>query len=413
MMEWSPTGSANGASMRLDGAAFPIVRMHYNEAGDGGGLALFEQLLAREQPFVVVALGADPDHMQSGEERWQLSRWMKRHREPLHRLVKAMVYVEPQPALRFIAEAAAPVFDTVWGYPLLVAGSETEALPTAERLLAEDPPRSETQPDGRPTMPMNNLEILVSGASVAGLSAAYWLSHYGFKVTVVERAPQLRPGGQALDVRGAAAIEVAERMGILATIRARSTKLVGMSMVDATGMETFRSEERSLTGGRFDSPNVEILRDHLVDVLYDAVRERADFIFNDSIASLRQDDAGVDVSFVEAPLRRFDLVIGADGVRSNVRRLAFGPDEKFIRYLGSYIAVFSVPNFLGLDHWQVFCQDGEIGGGLLVMAKEDPARTYLGFNAAEPLDYDYRDIAAQKQLLTDRIAGAAGSSRSC
>ncbi len=60
-------------------------------------------------------------------------------------------------------------------------------------------------------MPMNDLDILVSGASVAGLSAAYWLSHHGFKVTVVERAPQLRPGGQALDVRGAAAIEVAER----------------------------------------------------------------------------------------------------------------------------------------------------------------------------------------------------------
>jgi 2-polyprenyl-6-methoxyphenol hydroxylase-like FAD-dependent oxidoreductase len=255
-------------------------------------------------------------------------------------------------------------------------------------------------------MPMNNLKILISGASVAGLSAAYWLSRYGFKVTVVERAPQLRPGGQALDVRGAAAVEVAERMGILATIRARSTKLVGMSMVDGTGKETFRSEERSLTGGRFDSPNVEILRDHLVDVLYRAVRERADFIFDDSIASLRQDDAGVDVAFVDAPPRRFDLVIGADGVRSNVRRLAFGPDEKFIRYLGSYIAVFSVPNFLGLDHWQVFCQEGEIGGGLLAMAKEDPARTYLGFNTAEPLAYDYRDIAAQKQLLTDRITGA-------
>lgn len=255
-------------------------------------------------------------------------------------------------------------------------------------------------------MPMNNLKILVSGASVAGLSAAYWLSRHGFEVTVVERARALRPGGQALDVRGTAAVEVAERMGILATIRARSTKLAGMSMVDVTGKEIFRSEERSLTGGKFDSPNVEILRDHLVDVLYEAVRDQAEFIFNDSIASVRQDDTGVDVAFTNTPPRRFDLVIGADGVRSNVRRLAFGPDEKFIRYLGSYIAVFSVPNFLGLDHWQVFCQEGEIGGGLLVMAKEDRARTYLGFNSAEPLAYDYRDIAAQKQLLTDRIAGA-------
>ena len=126
--------------MRLDSAAFPIVRMHYNEAGNGDSLALFDQLLAREQPFVVLALSADPDQMQTGEERWQLSRWMKRNREPLHRLVKAMVYVEPQRARWFIAKATAPVFDTLWGYPLIVADSEAEALPTAERLLAGDAP---------------------------------------------------------------------------------------------------------------------------------------------------------------------------------------------------------------------------------------------------------------------------------
>ncbi|TGX49130.1 hypothetical protein E5A73_20010 [Sphingomonas gei] len=255
-----------------------------------------------------------------------------------------------------------------------------------------------------------DMKVLVSGASVSGLSVAYWLSHYGFKVTVVERAPDLRPGGQALDVRGAAAVEVAQRMGILATIRERSTKLAGMSMVDAAGKETFRSEERSLTGGKFNSPNVEILRDHLVQVLFEAVGDRIDFIFGDSIETLKQDDTGVDVTLANdlatASPRRFDLVIGADGMRSNVRRLVFGPDEQFAHYLGSYIAVFSIPNFLGLDHWQVFCQNGDRGGGLLVLDKDQPARTYAGFGAPEPLTYDYRDIAAQKRLLADRLADA-------
>jgi 2-polyprenyl-6-methoxyphenol hydroxylase-like FAD-dependent oxidoreductase len=252
----------------------------------------------------------------------------------------------------------------------------------------------------------NDLSVLVSGASVSGLSAAYWLSHYGFKVTVVELAPHLRPGGQALDVRGAAALEVAERMGILAAIRERSTKLTGVSLVDPTGKEFFRSTERTLTGSRFDSSDVEILRDDLCQVLYGAVGDRVEYLFDDSIASLNQDETGVDVTFVASAPRRFDLIIGADGLRSKVRRLVFGPDERFIHYLGSYIAVFAIPNFLGLDHWQIFCMNGNVGGGLLVMAKDAPARVYLGFQSAEPLDYDYRDVSAQKQLLADRLAGA-------
>ena len=254
-------------------------------------------------------------------------------------------------------------------------------------------------------MKKTDLTVLVSGASVSGLSVAYWLSQYGFKVTLVEQAPHLRPGGQALDVRGAAALKVAERMGILGTIRERRTKLTGVSLVDPTGKEIFRSTERTLTGTRFDSSDVEILRDHLVEVLFQAVGDQVEYIFEDSIATLVQDDTGVNVSFVSAMPRRFDLVIGADGLRSNVRRLVFGPDERFIHYLGSYIAVCAIPNFLGLDHWQVFCQDGEAGGGLLALAKDEATRTYLGFKADKPLDYDFRDIGAQKRLLADRLSG--------
>ncbi len=253
-------------------------------------------------------------------------------------------------------------------------------------------------------MKQTDPSILVSGASVSGLSVAYWLSRYGFRVTVVEQAHHLRPGGQALDVRGAAALEVAERMGILAGIRERRTKLTGVSLVDPAGKEIFRSTERTLTGTRFDSSDIEILRDHLVEVLFDAVGDRVEYLFEESIRSLSQDESGVDVAFVHAPPRRFDLIIGADGVRSNTRRLAFGPDGRFIHYLGSYIAVCAIPNFLGLDHWQVFCQDGESGGGLLALTKDEPARCYLGFKADQPLDYDYRDVAGQKQLLADRLS---------
>lgn len=250
-----------------------------------------------------------------------------------------------------------------------------------------------------------DIRILVSGASVAGLTTAWWLARYGFKITVVECAPHLRPGGQALDVRGPA-LEVASRMGILANIQERSTKLTGMSMVDAEGKEIYRSTERTMTGGQFDSPDIEILRDDLCKVLYEAVGNRVEFQFDDRVTSISQDETGVDVAFANAAPRRFDLVIGADGLHSGVRRLVFGPEQQFLRYLGFYIAVFAAPNFLGLDHWQVFHQHGDLMGGMLAMDKNAKARTYLGFSAAEPLDYDYRDIAAQKRLVAERFAGA-------
>jgi 2-polyprenyl-6-methoxyphenol hydroxylase-like FAD-dependent oxidoreductase len=250
--------------------------------------------------------------------------------------------------------------------------------------------------------------VLVSGASVSGLTLSYWLARYGFEVTVVERAPHLRPGGHALDVRGPA-LEVAERMGILATIRDRSTKLTGMAVVDSAGREISRNTEGSLTGGRFDSPDVEIMRDDLCQVLHEAVGNQVEYLFGDSIASLSQDASGVDVTFVTTTPRRFELVIGADGLHSRVRRVAFGPEARFIRYFGDwYVATFGMPNFLGLERWQVLYQpaDATVGALVLGLRKDANARTYLGFSAPMPIDYDERDVDAQKRLVADRVAGA-------
>ncbi|SEL72041.1 2-polyprenyl-6-methoxyphenol hydroxylase [Chitinophaga rupis] len=248
------------------------------------------------------------------------------------------------------------------------------------------------------------INVLVSGASIAGLSTAYWLTKHGFRVTVVERAPHIRPGGQALDVRGPA-LEVAARMGILEAIRNNSTKLKGMSVVDASsGKEMFSNTGRTMTGGKLDSPDVEILRDDLCHVLFQAVGDQVTYIFNDTIVSLDQDGTGVDVTFVNAAPQRFDLVIGADGLRSNVRRIVFGADEQFMRYLGHYVATFTMPNFLDLDHWEVFFQhEGVPVAACIVKEKDSEARTYLGFSTDQPLDYDYRDVTAQKQLLAGRV----------
>lgn len=165
--------------------------------------------------------------------------------------------------------------------------------------------------------------VLVSGASIAGLTTAYGLARYGFDVTVVERASHRRPSVDALDVRGPALEEV-ERKEILVAIRDHSTKLTGIAVEDANGDEVFRSTQSTLAGGRLDRPDVEILRDDLCRVLHEAVGNQVAYLYGDFITYLAQDESGVDVTFGTARPRRFELETGADGVGSGVRRIAFG-----------------------------------------------------------------------------------------
>ncbi|GGQ16733.1 2-polyprenyl-6-methoxyphenol hydroxylase-like FAD-dependent oxidoreductase [Actinomadura coerulea] len=248
--------------------------------------------------------------------------------------------------------------------------------------------------------------VLISGASIGGPALAYWLRRYGFGVTVVEVTPGPRAGGQAVDVRGPA-LEVAERMGVLDRIREQRVEMRGMSMVDGDGNELYRSEEYTLTGGDLGSPDVEILRDDLSAILADAAGDGVEYLYGDSIAGLEQGDDGVRVIFQSGTVRTFDLVVGADGAHSNTRRLVFGPEKDFITHLGTYLSVWTAPNFLGLDRWQVFHQvpGSSWGGGVMSVRGNEEVRVYLGFESERPIEYDHRDTAAQKKIMADALAG--------
>ncbi|MER7454575.1 FAD-dependent monooxygenase [Nocardia beijingensis] len=249
---------------------------------------------------------------------------------------------------------------------------------------------------------MSGIRVLVAGASIAGPALAHWLHRRGAEVTVVERAPELRPGGQAVDARGVTR-EVIRRMGLDAAVRAARTETAGAHIVDADGkvLETYRVDD---DGGDGFISEIEILRGDLSRVLYDDTREDVEYVFGDRITGLTQDADGVDVAFDSGDRRRFDLVVGADGLHSSLRAMVFGPRERFVRHLGHVLAFYSVPNEFGLDRWLIDYQEAGRSAGLRPIQDATRAMAMFSFPAGD-FDVDYRDVAAQKRLLRERMAG--------
>jgi 2-polyprenyl-6-methoxyphenol hydroxylase-like FAD-dependent oxidoreductase len=250
---------------------------------------------------------------------------------------------------------------------------------------------------------MQNTSVLISGASIAGPALAYWLSERGFTPTVVERAPGPRPGGQTVDLRGAGRI-VVDRMGLLLKVREVGVDQRGFAIVDARGRVRARMAADAF-GGEGIISEIEVLRGDLGQVLHEATQPRAEYLFDDAITDIRQDDDGVTVTFEKASPRRFGFVFGADGLHSPVRNLAFGPESDYLHPLHCYTAWFTSPADIDLDGWFLM---HNAPGGLVV--SERPGRlpgenkAGLSFRSA-PIAYDRRNVAQQKDILAERFAG--------
>ncbi|GAA4906455.1 2-polyprenyl-6-methoxyphenol hydroxylase-like FAD-dependent oxidoreductase [Stackebrandtia albiflava] len=245
--------------------------------------------------------------------------------------------------------------------------------------------------------------VLVSGASIAGLTTAHWLRRHGFTVTVVEKAPGLRSGGQAIDIRGVA-LTVVERMGILEQIRQHVTGFRGMTVVDADGRELMSTTEETFSGGRLDGEDLELFRDDLNEIIHGTLDDGIEFRFADSIAAITQTGSRTHVTFESGLRRDFDIVVGADGLHSHTRRIAFGPESDYIRSLHAHIGIFSIPNYLGLDRWQVMQHLGDTTAMVYTTRRPGGARAIIGFKD-EDLEYDHRDVALQRRLLAAGFAG--------
>ena len=245
------------------------------------------------------------------------------------------------------------------------------------------------------------MHVLISGASISGPVLAYWLTRRGFDVTVVERAPHLRKtGGHAVDLFRPS-MEISAKMGVLPRIEALATGTHTATIQREGARRPVRVDITKAVGAVSDQ-HVEIMRDDLSEAYYDAGRDDVEYLFGDSITAISPDG---EVTFEHAVPRRFDLVIGADGLHSNVRRLIFGEDAGRTQFLGGYLAVVSAPKSLAREGEMIT----HIGAGRLAAIYTaqplDDARAVFIFRSKDELQYHYRDALRQKELLRVAYAG--------
>lgn len=191
---------------------------------------------------------------------------------------------------------------------------------------------------------MANLNILICGGGCAGPSLAFWLVRSGHKVTIIERHPALRAQGAQIDLR-AQGIDVVKRMGLLEVIRSKLVDEAGVAMVDSENrIKALMLANTSGKGAQTGTSEYEIMRGDLVRILYDATKNDVEYIFGKTVESFEQDDQGVTVHLSTGETGRYDILVGADGQGSRIRKAilpADAPDP--LRHLGLYIAYWTMP----------------------------------------------------------------------
>lgn len=255
-------------------------------------------------------------------------------------------------------------------------------------------------------MPIKN--VLISGMGIAGPALAYWLQAGGFKPTLVERAPALRTGGYVIDFWGLG-YDLAERMGLLPDIdrvgyHMREVRMVDRAGRGVSGFGTAVFEE--LTGGRY----ITLGRSDLARLIFDKIKDESEVLFGDEIVALEKHENGVRTRLRRGGDRSFDLVIGADGLHSAVRRLAFGPQDRFEKRLGYMVAAFEARGYRPRDE-KVYIVYSEPGRQLARFALHGDRTLFLFvFTEGAEGSPDVATLGQQKKALRERFAGGGWES---
>jgi 2-polyprenyl-6-methoxyphenol hydroxylase-like FAD-dependent oxidoreductase len=241
------------------------------------------------------------------------------------------------------------------------------------------------------------MRVLISGAGIAGPALAFWLHRAGADVTVLERTKEPRPGGHAVDVRGVARA-VVEKMGLRERIREHQVDERGFAIVNSNGRRLAEVPADAF-GGEGIVAEIEIARGDLAGILLEAT-PGVEYRFGDRVTAID----GQDVTFASGGSASYDVIVGADGVHSSTRRMAFGPDEQFVRYLGGYTSYFTVPDPGDLDHWLLMYNEPGGRGAYLRPENGGTAKASFSFLHPEP-SFDRAPRAEAERLITERFSG--------
>ena len=272
----------------------------------------------------------------------------------------------------------------------------------AAELISTHPP---LQPEPTPRgVFYSGMRVLISGAGIAGPTLAFWLVRYGFDVTLIEKAPQLRTGGYVIDFWGAG-FDIADRMELVPEIRKRGYAVQEVRVVNRDGKRISGFPAASFirtTQGRYAS----IARSDLAAIIFEKLGPNIERIFGDSVAQVEQPENAqpgrpVHITFESGAKRDFDLVMGADGLHSRVRELVFGPESNFEKYLGYKVAAFEVEGYQPRDEL-TYVMYTEVGQQIGRFALRGDRTMFLFiFADGDPSGTD--NVHSQKAILRKRF----------
>jgi 2-polyprenyl-6-methoxyphenol hydroxylase-like FAD-dependent oxidoreductase len=244
-------------------------------------------------------------------------------------------------------------------------------------------------------------KVLVSGASFAGLSTAYWMNKMGYDVTVVEISPDLKRGGTPVNIKGNT-IDIAHRMGILEQIKANRLHLELCEFKDADDV-TVGSMLLREAGETPPDDDLEIERDVLLDILFNKIKNDVTFIFSNSITAIDETANGIQVIFKDGSQHSFNLLFGCDGIHSTVRRLWFGPESDYIHFLGQYFSITIVNKLLIKENTAQFYNVPD--KGIMLNAYNNKTDIIFCFRSDTDIPYDYRNEAQQRAIMAAQFEG--------